>query len=413
MRVMRAYAANEAGSILPMFGLMLVPIFACVALAVDYGSIVANRTKLQTAVDAAALAGASSNGSIAAGLERAAAHLTTVLPGLNLDGQVASVDVTPSSSGGGVVVDVLLRYDTKFGGVIGFSQVDIPVRAKAQSPGGVRVLDVAMCIDATGSMQPTLDAVKANAMGFRDNINAALTARNIRVFDAIRLRPIFFRDYGGNAGRYSVAGGGQVDKFPNGWQNRPAGDSRNLGDDVPMRAAKDFYNMVNQSSTFDAFVTGETESGGGDYPESGLECLNEAISSTWTKVGDTVTTARGNETAAAVFSVVAHWTDDDAQPPGYGPSLANANYPPAPYMPRTYAGLEAKWTSEAVIPQANKLLAFFTPVAAPDFGYAPVKTWNRFLQAGTLSSGTTQMVDSIAGAVAQVAGGPGAVRLSQ
>jgi Flp pilus assembly protein TadG len=408
---------NDKGSALPIFGLLLVPIFAAVALAVDYGAVVAARSKLQAAVDSAALSGATQSmlaqASTASALAEAqtTSYFASVFPTLNIPGALISSAVVPSSDGSDVTASAVVRYQTKFGVVIGRDTFDIAVQATARRPDGAVVLDVAMCIDATGSMQPTLNAVKASALSFYADLNIALAAKNMRPFDAVRLRPIYFRDFGGNAGRYSVASGGQVDKYPSGWLTRPAGDARNLGDDVPMRAAPDFFNMFDKAADFDQFVSSELESGGGDNPESGLECLNEAISSPWLRTGNTVKTALGDKTATSVYSVIAHWTDNDAQPPSYAPSLQNPNYPPAVKMPRDYAGLTAKWNDDAVIPQSNKLLAFFTPLSASDTNYLPVKAWDRFQQAGTLADGTDQMIASIATALSKMPAGVGTVRL--
>jgi hypothetical protein len=80
-------------------------------------------------------------------------------------------------------------------------------------------------------------------------------------------------------------------------------------------------------------------------------------------------------------------------------------------MPRDYAGLTAKWNDDAVIPQSNKLLAFFTPLSASDTNYLPVKAWDRFQQAGTLADGTDQMIASIATALSKMPAGVGTVRL--
>jgi Flp pilus assembly protein TadG len=418
MTSLTRFSRDNSGSILPVFGFLLLPILATVALAIDYGTMVTTRSKLQAAVDSAALNAALKP---SADLQSSAQsrdpqpvtadYFNSIYPGLNIDGDLQSATLVPTSDGAGVTAKATVRYRTKFGVAVGRDTVEINVEATAQRPNGAVVLDVAMCIDATGSMQPTLNAVKSSALSFYADLNAALAAKNIRAFDAVRVRPIYFRDFGGNAGRYSVASGGQVDKYPLGWQNRPAGDARNLGDDVPMRAAPNFFNLFDKAADFDQFVSGELESGGGDNPESGLECLNEAISSAWTRTGDTVSTASGDKQATTVYSVVAHWTDNDAQLPSYGPSLQNPNYPPASKMPRNYAGLTAKWEDDAVIPQANKLLAFFTPTSAPDVAYRPIKAWNRFLQAGTLSDGTSAMVQNIANAVAQIPSGPGSVRL--
>jgi Flp pilus assembly protein TadG len=402
---------NDSGSVWPIFGMLLAPLLALVALAVDYGTMVSVRSKLQSAIDSAALSGVTKSTSVQAAVDQSTAYFNSMFPSLNIDGELASVEFAPTSDGDGIKATAVLRYNTKFGGVIGRDTVDIAVQATAQRPDGANVLDVAMCIDATGSMQPTLNAVKASALSFYTDLNSALAAKNIRPFDAVRLRPIYFRDFGGNAARYSTANGGQVDKYPLGWVNRPAGDARNLGDDVPMRAAPDFFNMFDKANEFDAFVSNEVESGGGDYPESGLECLNEAISSPWLRVGDKIKAATGDKRATAVYSVIAHWTDDDAHGPGHAASLQNPNYPPATKMPRNYTDLTAKWNDDTIIPQTNKLLAFFTPASAPDSGYVPIKAWSRFLQAGTLADGTNQLVQSIANAVAQIPTGSNTVRL--
>jgi Flp pilus assembly protein TadG len=418
MTSLTRFFRDDSGSISLVFGFILLPILASVALAVDYGTMVTTRSKLQAAIDSAALnaalkpsAGLQSSALLRDPVPVNADYFNSIYPGLNIDGDLRSATVMPSSDGSGVTAKATVRYRTKFGIAIGRETVDIDVEATAQRPNGAVVLDVAMCIDATGSMQPTLNAVKTSALSFYTDLNAALAAKNIRAFDAVRVRPIYFRDYGGNAARYSVANGGQVDKYPLGWENRPAGDARNLGDDVPLRAAANFFNLFDKSADFDQFVSGELEAGGGDDPESGLECLNEAISSSWVRKSDTVRTANGDKQATTVYLVIAHWTDNDAQPPGYGPSLQNPNYPPASKMPRNYADLQAKWDNDAVMPQANKLLAFFTPSGVPDVGYQPIKAWNRFLQAGTLSDGTTAMVQNIANAVAQIPSGPGTARL--
>ena len=56
------------------------------------------------------------------------------------------------------------------------------------------MVDIVMCIDATGSMTPTLDAVKANALLFDQNLKDAIQRRG-RQIDSIRVRPVYFRDF--------------------------------------------------------------------------------------------------------------------------------------------------------------------------------------------------------------------------
>ena len=42
-------------------------------------------------------------------------------------------------------------------------------------------VDIVFCIDVTGSMKPIIDAVKANALGFYDDVQANLTEKGKNV----------------------------------------------------------------------------------------------------------------------------------------------------------------------------------------------------------------------------------------
>ena len=55
-------------------------------------------------------------------------------------------------------------------------------------------VDIVFCIDVTGSMTPILDAVKANALRFYDDVQANLTDKGKNV-DELRVRIIAFRDF--------------------------------------------------------------------------------------------------------------------------------------------------------------------------------------------------------------------------
>ena len=292
--------------------------------------------------------------------------------------------------------------------MIGIDSLDVSVDATATSQRVGRALDIAMCIDATGSMQFLIDGVIARALGFYGNLNSELSTRGLPEFDLIRVRPIFFRDFGGNY-KYNAGDGWKVDKFPNGWEVRPPNTPTNNGDDVPMRAAPAFYKLPFEETDFEAFVQPEVESGGGDYTESGLECLNEAMNSPWLRVGDPITVVSGPTTASSVMSVVAIWSDENAHEPDHAFSLDNPNYPLDTVMPRDYAGLAAKWADPARIPQDNKLLVHFYPNGLPQSGiaptnpasgWAPILAWDKYLRGGTLDEGVTRMIEKIADAVA-------------
>jgi hypothetical protein len=60
-------------------------------------------------------------------------------------------------------------------------------------------VDIVFCIDVTGSMNPVLDAVKANALRFYDDVQTNLTEKGKQV-DQLRVRVVAFRDFTADAG---------------------------------------------------------------------------------------------------------------------------------------------------------------------------------------------------------------------
>ncbi len=393
---------REDGSITVVFAVTLLVILTAAGIGTDYSNAHRARTLVQTKVDAAVLAGASVENVTEDGKSAAIKFLDDALESENMSDSVISRVVSIDPDTGGVSATVRARINTYLLQVVGKDTIDLTVTASAARARQTRVLDISMCIDATGSMQSVLDAVKNNTLSFFTELNAEFAAQGIDSFASVRVRPIFFRDYGGNWSSYDVATGGSVDKYPLGFEARPAGDSRNYGDDVPMRAAPDFFNATTDAASLFSFVDPEVESGGGDYPESALECLNEAIDSPWLRPGDAVDTGTGTINADTVFSVIAIWTDQDVHAPGFSYSLLNSNYPPASKMPRNYADLTTKWSNSTKIPQENKLLALFIPTAAPTSGWEPIMDWDRLMRAGTLTDGTDNMVRRIAEAVATI-----------
>lgn len=400
-------------------GIALPVVILFAGTALDYSRLNLAHTQLQSAADAAALHAAKTATRAEATAQVNAVFASAAYKSM-MDGNEVTATLTAYSVGNAEVtasVEVPLTFAAMFGDM----EKTVGVKAAAsigRSASSGRALDIAMCIDSTGSMQFIIDSVKNAAVGFAANLNANFQAKGLAPFDSIRVRPIFFRDFGGNnpdyrSDHYDVSSGGYIDLFPNGNAWKPAGDSRFYGDDVPIHAAADFYALPTNESALQAFVAPELAYGGGDYVESGMECLNEAMDSIWTRPGSTISTPGGPMTAATVFTVVAIWTDQDAHPPGFSWSLLNATYPPGSKMPRSYAALQAKWNNEAVIPQGNKLLAFFIPRDFPN--WAPIRLWDHYLAAGTLTQGTNAVVSAIADAVATIdrAAGPKTVRLTK
>src|SRR5829696_514913 len=174
-------------------------------------------------------------------------------------------------------------------------------------------VDIVFCIDVTGSMTPILDAVKANALGFYDDVQTSLTAKGKNVTQ-LRVRVVAFRDF--------VADG------PAALEESP------------------FYTLPTDRNGFSEFVNGLIPQGGGDAPESGLEAVSLAINSPWTTTGD-----RRRQ-------VIVVWTDQPAHP--IDPSVVPADL--ASRVPADFSALTDVWEDEqGVMGSSSKRLILFAP----------------------------------------------------
>ena len=174
-------------------------------------------------------------------------------------------------------------------------------------------VDIVFCIDVTGSMTPILDAVKANALRFYDDVQHNLTAKGKNV-DELRVRVIAFRDF--------VADGELA------LQESP------------------FFGLPAEQAGFSDFVNGLLAQGGGDAPESGLEAVALAVNSPWTNRGD-----RRRQ-------VVVVWTDQPAHP--LDPSTLPAEL--RGRVPADFSALTDLWEdAQGPLGASSKRLILFAP----------------------------------------------------
>ncbi len=379
--------ADERGNVLIIFALALIPMLTLVGVLIDSSRAQNAKIDLQNAVDAGVLAAAKLNDADNTRVATAERYFRGALPP-NFPGTVDTPVFAISSGSVSVTGRATAKVDTSFGGLLGSSTVEIGAKAEALiAKPQVRHLDLVFCIDATGSMQNTITAVKNTALTFESSLNNELKNRNIDKFDSMRVKVVFYRDYGGN----SIPGG-----------RNP--DMRDVGD-RPVMKIGGFWPLPAQSTAFSTFVSGEKAGGGGDLPESGLECVNEGMNSTWIKQGATVVggTSAG-KTITASFNVIVVWTDADAQKPSHPRSLMNPDYPAADVMPRNWidtapkVGLTTKWLTAPLMDHSNKMLVFFGNSQTTN--WKPVSAWPSFFQGGTLTQGNTQLVAKLADAIA-------------
>ena len=118
-------------------------------------------------------------------------------------------------------------------------------------------VDIVMCIDLTGSMQPCIDTVKSRALQFWPDLQEALKNASKCVSD-VRVKVIGFRDF--------------------------------EADGAKSLEVSRYFNLSEQGSSdpeeYKKFVNGLVAEGGGDEPENALEALSMAIQSDWVQTGD-------------------------------------------------------------------------------------------------------------------------------
>ncbi len=195
---------------------------------------------------------------------------------------------------------------------------------------GEYCVDIVMCIDATGSMSPIIEEVKANALSFYERFIDAME-ENDKEVEELRIKVIAFRDFG--------------------CDSKPIEESQ-------------FFTLPADNESFRAFVGGSRAEGGGDTPENALEAVALALKSDWT------TSGAKRRHAILVFS--------DAPALPLGARSSSASYPAG--MPADIAELGAWWegTSQTLgstyQAKAGRLIAF-VPNSEP---WTELQAWNRY-----------------------------------
>jgi hypothetical protein len=162
-------------------------------------------------------------------------------------------------------------------------------------------------------MTPILDAVKANALGFYDDVQTNLTAKGKNVAQ-LRVRVVAFRDF-------VADGDAALEESP-------------------------FYSLPDDRNGVLEFVNGLIAEGGGDAAESGLEAVALAVNSPWTTTGD-----RRRQ-------VIVVWTDQPAHrsTPRWFPRTWR------PRVPADFSALTDVWEDEqGLMGSSSKRLILFAP----------------------------------------------------
>lgn len=442
-----AFGRDRSGVFAIIFGLVLVPLFGMSGAAIDYATTISARDKMKVIVDYAVIAGVEKKVSDGMGdaeliafVKKMIVDRASQISGLTLDTVTLNV---ANSAGNASHVSVVVegRIATNFIGIIGIDEMPFSLTNAATASREERVLDLVMCIDATGSMQGTINTARSHALNLDTNLKAELATRGLEI-DSIRARVVFYRDFGGPY-RYgwittTVAGYGYKYVSGYGWKWAywtGAHLTQGYGyepADTPTMAGSVFYDLKTDKSAFRTFLYSEDAFGGWNWDEGGLECVNEAMGSRWRQAGSS---------GEIVMPVIVIWTDAPADLLGNTDNInggVNAewidnekyecakvgSFTPADYachnwgsatrhgyptdMPRTLADMTAKWNDNDVVPQDERQIILFGPLST---GWSQISGLTGFQNAGSISTGTAHFVTALADAIA--AGGISPPRLTR
>lgn len=374
MNIFKSFRRDERGVFAALLSVALLPVMGATMLAVDYSTTMQARGKVQSIVDSAVLAGATAatTDSDSVRTSRATTWFDTQMSLAGITGATR----TASISSGKLEMSATFTQKSTLK-ILGFTETQVTVKATAAiSQEAIRrVLDVAMCIDATGSMQNTINSVKAKAQSFSDDLNTALRNRGLESFDYTRIRVIFYRDFAVDNGQMQYYWGW-------GWYQNPVAISKS-----------GFFIQPTEKTQLQNFIGTQNAAGGGDLPESGYECIHEGMKSAWFKKGDPIpnTTYKAEQ----VYPVIVLWTDADALPFNHYQSVNSGQYPAD--MPRDAATFLTKWNTSTVIDQANRMLVQFGPCSWNSWSTA--RAMPGYMCGGSLSDGNTNMTNKIADAM--------------
>ena len=224
--------------------------------------------------------------------------------------------------------------------------------------GGDYNVDVVMCIDATGSMAPIINEVKANALSLYEKFLDAMELQG-KMVSELRVKIIAFRDY--------------------------------ICDAEPMVESK-FFDLPTESEGLEEFVRKIETRGGGDAAECAYEAIAHAMNSEWTTGG------KKRRHIIVVFS--------DAPALPLGERKACPGYPSG--LPTDMRELSAWWegaTQAYMSPYQRKAgrLIVFVP---QDESWTQLEAWNRFTPAYTSGKGCDDVdmmtvIDTIIGSFDQ------------
>ncbi len=195
-------------------------------------------------------------------------------------------------------------------------------------------LDIAFVIDATGSMEPLMEDVRARAKMLGDEIVEAMEAAGKHV-SQIRARVVDFADY-------AAEGEDAIHQTP-------------------------FFDLMTQKAEFEQAINAiDIENRGGDIPENGLEALFIAMNSDWFQIKSD---DKGRHIIVVLTDAVPLHLQERKDCEGY----------PVGRVPDTITDLQDIWDEDSAQGMGTTRLSYNNRrliVFAPDTTDAAGHTWN-------------------------------------
>ena len=212
-------------------------------------------------------------------------------------------------------------------------------------------VEVAIVIDATGSMSPIMKEVKDNAMNFCRLFTEKMEAEGKKVA-ALRVKVIPFRDFAYDG-------------------------------DKSLEQSK-FFSLPEENEAFHSYVEQIQTFGGGDEPESALEAIAVAMCSDWTT--ETLPGIKRRHVILVFTDASAAPLKDASKPKGAKCSrIENPTYPEN--MPGSLAELSDMWEGISqelggMPERRSKRIILFVPNSQPWSEITWEQLWNNPSRAG-------------------------------
>ncbi|MBA4274723.1 MAG: hypothetical protein C0436_03610 [Alphaproteobacteria bacterium] len=191
--MIQRFIRDEHGSVFIFVGLAIVVLLGVVGIAIDLGTQGMIKTRMQNAADAAALGGAVADGVTDAERERIARRYFA----LNYPDRYQGTDLTAANvgittSGDTVLVDTNARSrKADIVQVVGVENITTRAVSEVRNTGSssAEIRDVTMVMDASGSMNTTVDAVGGVDGTGPIRISEARTAANTLIDEMLCKNP--------------------------------------------------------------------------------------------------------------------------------------------------------------------------------------------------------------------------------